>query len=72
MKRFVFYLALSCMLVGAGYSQQSFLLIPDWTNDRVCALSPVDGSVINANFIPTNTQLFDSPKHALPTPRGTI
>lgn len=72
MNRFVFYLALSCMLVGAGYSQQSFLLIPDWTNDRVCALSPVDGSVINANFIPTNTQLFDSPKHALPTPRGTI
>jgi hypothetical protein len=41
-------------------------------NDRVCAFSPVDGSLINANFIPTNTTLFDSPKHALPTPLGTI
>jgi hypothetical protein len=72
MNRFAFYLALSSFVFGAGFGQQSFLLIPDWTNDRVCALSPVDGSVINANFIPTNNQLFDSPKHALPTPRGTI
>jgi hypothetical protein len=38
----------------------------------VCAFSPVDGSLINANFIPTDTTLFDSPKHALPTPLGTI
>jgi hypothetical protein len=61
------------LAIGAlGQAQQSFLLIPDWTNDRVCAFSPVDGSLINANFIPTNTTLFDSPKHALPTPLGTI
>jgi hypothetical protein len=61
------------LVVGAlGHAQQSFLLIPDWDNDRVCAFSPVDGSLINANFIPTNRDLFDSPKHALPTPSGTI
>jgi hypothetical protein len=61
------------LAIGAlGQAQQSFLLIPDWTNDRVCAFSPVDGSLINANFIPTNTTLFDSPKYALPTPLGTI
>ena len=61
------------MAIGViGRAQQSFLLIPDWTGDRVCAFSPVDGSLINANFIPTNTTLFASPKHALPTPSGTI
>lgn len=72
MNRYTFTLALGFLVVSMAYSQQSFLLIPDWTNDRVCALSPVDGSVINANFIPTNNQLLDSPKHALPTPTGTI
>lgn len=72
MNRYAFTLALGFLIGSAGFGQQSFLLIPDWTNDRVCALSPVDGSVINANFIPTNNQLFDSPKHALPTPTGTI
>jgi hypothetical protein len=61
------------LAIGAlGQAQQSFLLIPDWTNDRVCAFSPVDGSLINADFIPTNTTLFASPKHALPSPSGTI
>jgi hypothetical protein len=64
----VFVLAIGAL----GQAQQSFLLIPDWDNDRVCAFSPVDGSLINANFIPTNRDLFDSPKHALPTPSGTI
>jgi hypothetical protein len=63
---------LSVAIGALGQAQQSFLLIPDWDNDRVCAFSPVDGSLINANFIPTNRDLFDSPKHALPTPSGTI
>ncbi len=72
MNRYGFTLALSFLISSIGFGQQSFLLIPDWTNDRVCALSPMDGSVINANFIPTNTVLFDSPKHALPTPTGAI
>jgi hypothetical protein len=72
MNHFILTLALSFLVGSVGFGQQSFLLIPDWTNDRVCALSPVDGSVINANFIPTNNTLLDSPKHALPTPYGTI
>lgn len=72
MKRLILYLVLGGLIIGAAYSQQSFLLIPDWTNDRVIAVSPVDGSLIDANFIPTNNSLLDSPKHALPTPRGTI
>lgn len=72
MIRLATLLALSMAIGVLGQAQQSFLLIPDWTNDRVCAFSPVDGSLINANFIPTNRDLFDSPKHALPTPSGTI
>jgi hypothetical protein len=72
MIRLATLLAFSVAIGALGQAQQSFLLIPDWTNDRVCAFSPVDGSLINANFIPTNTTLFDSPKHALPTPLGTI
>ena len=72
MIRLATLLAFGLAIGVLGQAQQSFLLIPDWTNDRVCAFSPVDGSLINANFIPTNTTLFDSPKHALPTPSGTI
>jgi hypothetical protein len=72
MIRLATLLAFSVAIGALGQAQQSFLLIPDWTGDRVCAFSPVDGSLINANFIPTNTTLFDSPKHALPTPLGTI
>jgi len=72
MSQSILCLALGALLIGTAYSQQSFLLIPDWTNDRVIAVSPVDGSLIDANFIPTNNSLLDSPKHALPTPRGTI
>jgi hypothetical protein len=72
MIRLATLLAFSVAIGALGQAQQSFLLIPDWDNDRVCAFSPVDGSLINANFIPTNRDLFDSPKHALPTPSGTI
>jgi hypothetical protein len=58
MIRLATLLALGMAIGVLGQAQQSFLLIPDWTNDRVCAFSPVDGSLINANFIPTNTTLF--------------
>ena len=30
------------------------LLVPDSTNDRVMALDPITGNVIDANFVPTN------------------
>jgi hypothetical protein len=58
MIRLATLLALGMAIGALGQAQQSFLLIPDWDNDRVCAFSPVDGSLINANFIPTNTTLF--------------
>lgn len=72
MRRLTILWALGVAISIGAQAQQSFLLIPDWTNDRVCAFSPVDGSLINADFIPTNATLFASPKHALPTPSGTI
>lgn len=72
MRLLLLCVAVSVALWGIVFAQRSFLLVPDWRNSRVCALSPVDGSVINENFIPSNNQLFGSPKHALPTPRGTI
>jgi DNA-binding beta-propeller fold protein YncE len=50
-----------------------WLLVPDWTSDRVIAFDPQTGDLLNANFIPTNNTAMDSPKEARPMPRrGTI
>ena len=58
-------------LVAAFANAQSVLLIPDSANDRVAAFSPVDGSVIDLNFIPPNAG-FVTPINALDSGRGTV
>ncbi len=53
----------------------NFLMIPDWTADRVLAVSPVDGHVINPNFIVDSSASgghLRSPKHAIDSGRSTI
>lgn len=57
----------SSSLAGSG----AFLVVPDWTADRVVALNPFDGSVINANLIMGAGTLL-SPKSAVDSGRGTI
>lgn len=47
------------------------LLIPDSFNDRVAAFSPVDGSVIDLNFIAADG-ILDQPFNAIDSGRGTI
>ncbi len=48
-----------------------YLLIPEWTNDRVIKLNPVTGDVINESFIVAPVTL-QSPKQARLSPHGFI
>ncbi len=41
--------ALSALLVLSSYAQQQLVIMPDSTNNRLVAFSPVDGSVVNPN-----------------------
>ncbi|MEM7314225.1 MAG: hypothetical protein AAF497_13840 [Planctomycetota bacterium] len=50
---------------------QTVLLIPDSTNDRIAAFSPVDGSVINLDFVPDDGTL-STPLNAIDSGRGTL
>ncbi len=51
---------------------QTVLLIPDSTADRVAAFSPVDGSLIDLNFIPADPDNLSTPINAIESGRGTI
>lgn len=68
MRAFLFTV-LSCAL-AAGSSAQ-VLLIPDSGNDKVWAFDPFDGSVINADYIPTHPSI-PQPINAIYSGRGTI
>ena len=53
----------------------NLLLIPDistTTGKRVLAFSPVDGSLVNANFIPRDAVHLTSPKDVVPSGNGTL
>lgn len=73
-------LALACATVVPTHAQaqSSFLLVPDSTGDRVLALDPFDGALINANFIvdpfnPTaGTGHLQTSLNAIPSGSGTI
>ena len=51
---------------------QRYLLVPDWTADKVMAFDPQNGNLLDADFIPSNGALLASPKQARLSPRGTI
>lgn len=42
-----------------------FLMIPEWTDDKVYLLDAQTGDLVDANFIPTTAPQLQSPKHAL-------
>jgi hypothetical protein len=44
------------------------LLVPDWTADRVWALDPVTGNVVDTAFVHSNSTALASPKQALEHP----
>jgi hypothetical protein len=48
----------------------SLLLVPDWTNDRVMAFDPMNGNLINASFIPSDSVHLASPKSAILSAAG--
>ncbi len=58
-----------------AWGSPNFLLVPDWTADRVLSVSPVDGRVMNPTFIVdswTTGGHLRSPKNAIDSGRGTI
>ncbi|MCX7878852.1 MAG: T9SS type A sorting domain-containing protein [Ignavibacteria bacterium] len=46
-------------------STTTFLMVPDWTDDKVVLLSAFNGDVVDLNFIPTTAPQLQSPKHAI-------
>lgn len=57
------------------WAAPNFLIIPDWTADRVLSVSPADGHVMNANFIVDSFSTgghLRSPKNAIDSGRGSI
>lgn len=49
-----------------------WLLIPEWTADKVYAFDAQTGDLIDADFIPTTNPTLQSPRHALQAPWGTV
>lgn len=56
---------------GTVYSDSTFLLIPESSNNRVMKFNPDNGELIDAYFIPPNV-ILDFPMQALLTPWNTI
>nr|HMS55864.1 hypothetical protein [Fimbriimonadaceae bacterium] len=69
MLRFALLASFATITVTA--TAQGVLLVPDFTGDRVLAFSPLDGSLINANFI-VDVANLESPKSAFDSGRGTV
>lgn len=55
----------------AAEAREDVLLVPDSGNDRIWALSPIDGSVVDSSFIPHDSHLTQ-PIQAIPSGTGTI
>lgn len=70
MQRSVFALLVT-MLAAASAQAQGVLLVPNSSTDNVWAFSPIDGSLINNNFVPDNGVL-STPTTAIDSGRGTI
>lgn len=47
------------------FVNDSLLLVPDWTADRVWAFDPTTGNLVDTAFIRSNNTALDSPKEAL-------
>ena len=51
---------------------RGFLLVPDWTADKVMAFDPANGDLLDTAYIHSNPTALASPKEARLSPRGTI
>lgn len=49
-----------------------YLLVPDWTADKVMAFDPQTGDLIDTAFIRSSPGILASPKEARLSPQGTI
>ncbi len=47
------------------FDNDSLLLVPDWTADRVWAFNPATGDLVDTAFIRSNNTALDSPKEAM-------
>lgn len=68
---------LAPLMAGAALHAEDVLLVTDAAADRVMAFSPVDGSVVNLNFITdpgvvNGVDIFNRPLHAIDSGRGTV
>jgi len=59
-------------VVTSRGSSSLWLLIPEWTGDKVYAFDSETGDLIDADFIPTTPTTLQSPRHALQAPWGTV
>lgn len=57
---------------GSGLREAEFLMIPDWTADKVMTFNVNNGDLIDANFVPSNSPNMQSPKEALVNSSGYI
>jgi hypothetical protein len=49
-----------------------YLLVPEWTADKVMAFDPMNGNLLDTAYIHSNSIALASPKEARLSPRGTI
>lgn len=51
--------------ITSSLGVSTFLMVPDWTDDKVILLNAFNGDVVDLNFIPTTAPQLQSPKHAI-------
>ncbi len=57
---------------SASGGSSGYLLVPDWTADKVMAFDPLTGDLIDTAYIHSSPGILASPKEARLSPPGTI
>lgn len=52
-------------VISSSITPDRFVMIPEWTDDKVYLFDAETGNLLDANFIPTTSPQLQSPKHAL-------
>lgn len=52
-------------VISSSITPDRFVMIPEWTDDKVYLFDAETGNLLDANFIPTTNPQLQSPKHAL-------
>ena len=65
-----------CLIITVNFAAtataQDVLLIPDGIDRHIFAFSPVDGAIIDLDFVPADPPHMMSPFNAVASGRGTI